>query len=288
VRTFGDSTKTPGEFVTDRCYILAQFLENSNLDWARDLRTALGGDELKYQKYLTLRHRIQANNALWKRVQDGTAEATVVVIEHGFYIHAIAYRLRSRGAEIGHDVTLDELLREAAVCMIHHTPIMRFSELSSNSIVCRLDAKRQYTAASVYERIGSKFNDAAVFAARAHATFDVDTLACAASTNDLFFGPRKMEFLEQVNSTDRVFDVEHPKSADVLNEMLAAYETYDERSGSPAVTRISESSSETNDGLQAADFCAGYASELMMNETQDRERALRRHFRRVIFNGAAR
>jgi hypothetical protein len=288
VRTFGDSTKTPGQFVTDRGYILAQFLENSNLDWARDLRAALGGDELKYQKYLTLRHRIQANKALWKRVQDGTAEATVVVIENSYYIDAIAYRLKSEGAEIGHDVTFDDLLREAALCMIHHAPIMRFSELPPKSVVGRPNTEGRYTAASVYERIGHKFNDAAVFAARAHAAFDVDDLDGAASTNDLFFGPRKMRFLEQVNKTQRVFDVEHPKSAEMLNEMLSSQDNYDERSANLSVTRISESASQTNDALQAADFCAGYASELMMNETQDRERALRRHFRRVIFNGAAR
>jgi hypothetical protein len=288
MRTFGDSTKTPGQFVTDRGYILAQFLENSNLDWARDLRAALGGDELKYQKYLTLRHRIQANKVLWKRVQDGTAEATVVVIENSYYIDAIAYRLKSQGAEIGHDVTFDDLLREAALCMIHHAPIMRFSELPPNSVAGRPKTEGRYTAASVYKRIGHKFNDAAIFAARAHAAFDVDDLDGAATTNDLFFGPRKMGFLEQVNKTHRVFDVEHPKSAEILNEMLSSRDNYDERSANFSVTRISESASETNDALQAADFCAGYASELMMNETQDRERALRRHFRRVIFNGAAR
>jgi hypothetical protein len=54
------------------------------------------------------------------------------------------------------------------------------------------------------------------------------------------------------------------------------------------MTRVSESRSDTNDWLQAADFCAGFASEIMMNATDDRARELRRHFRKVIFNGATR
>lgn len=67
------------------------------------MRAALGGGELKYQEYLGLRHKIQSNKKLWERVQGGTAEATIVVIENSFYINAIAYRLKEQGADLGHD-----------------------------------------------------------------------------------------------------------------------------------------------------------------------------------------
>jgi hypothetical protein len=40
--------------------------------------------------------------------------------------------------------------------------------------------------------------------------------------------------------------------------------------------------------IQAADFAAGFASEIMMNGKDNPERELRQHFRRVIFNGATR
>jgi len=285
VRTFGDSTKTPGQHIGDRCYILAQFPETTNLDWARDLRAVLGGAELKYEKYLGLRHVVQANKSLWKRVHDGTAEATIVVIENRFYIGAIAYRLKSEGADLGHDVSFEDMLREAALCMIDHAPIMRITDLRPD-LVSRASATRDpYTAETVYGRIGEKFNDAAVFAARAHATFDTDDLDEATSTNDLFFGPYRPRLLLQFGSINRVFDTEHPRSAALLNEMLLSC---DQLASNSAAPRILECSSESNIALQAADFCAGFASELMMNAVDDRERELRRHFRRVIFNGATR
>jgi hypothetical protein len=86
-------------------------------------------------------------------------------------------------------------------------------------------------------------------------------------------------------NTERVFDNEHPKSAAMLNELFGSY---DQRSRSVPMTRISESSSDSNDWLQAADFCAGFALEIMMNASDDRKRELRRHFRKVIYNGATR
>jgi hypothetical protein len=285
MKTFGDSTKIPGQHVDERCYILAQFPETTNLEWARELRTALGGGELKYQKYLGLRHKVQAKKQLWKRVRDGTAEATIVVIENSFYINAIAYRLRAAGAELGHDVSLDEILRQAALCMIDHAPVMRLPDLMRDAIVAPYYRSRAYTAQMVYSKIGSKFNDAAVFAARAHAAFDIDDLEEAASTNELFLSPYRPRLLQGFERIDRVFDEEHPKSAAMLNEMLGSY---DERLSNTAATRVSELASDSNDWLQAADFCAGFASEIMMNATDNREHELRRHFRKVIVNGATR
>lgn len=282
MRTFADSTKTPGQRVTDRCYILAQFPETLNFDWARDLRGLLGGDELKYEKYIDLRHRVQADKKLWSRVQNGTAEATIIVIENSYYIDAIAFRLKMEGAEIGHDVTFDDLLREAALCMINHAPIMRLQTLNPDFVMAMPPAVL-YTPESVYSQIGAKLNDAAVFAARAHAAFDVDDLKNAASTNELFFGPFRRTFALKLREIDRVFDTEHPKSAFALNELFA---NYDERTHQEPTVRISEVGSETHDALQAADFTAGFASEIMMNAINDREKELRRHFRRVIFNGA--
>lgn len=289
MKTYGDSTKTPGQHIDDRCYILAQFPESSNVDWARDLRTALGGGELKYQKYLALRHKVQADKKLWKRVQDGTAEATVVVIENSFYINAIAYRFMQDGADLGHDVTFAAILREAALCMIDHAPIMRIPDLIPDLIFApilrRIPDQPAYTPEIVYGKIGEKFNDATVFAARAHAAFDIDDLGRAASTNELFLSPHRRRLVSEFGKIERVFDNEHPKSAAMLNEMILSCDVLARNFPTP---RISESTSDSNDSLQAADFCAGFASEILMNASDDRERELRRHFRKVIFNGATR
>ena len=285
MKTFGDSTRTPGQHLDDRCYILAQLPETTNLEWARELRTALGGGELKYQKYLGLRHKVQADKKLWKRVQNGTSEATIVVIENSFYIDAIAYRLHEEGADLGHDVTFDAMLRQAALCMIEHTPIMRLPDLIPDLIGDPMSNSHRYSPEIVYGRIGAKFSDATVFAARAHAAFDVDALYTAASTNELFLSPFRRRLVSEVDRFERVFDQEHSKSAAMLNEMFGSY---DKRSKGTPIARITESGSDSNDWLQAADFSAGFASEIMMNATDDREREIRRHFRKVIFNGATR
>ena len=226
-----------------------------------------------------------AKKKLWERVQAGTAEATIVVIENSFYINAIAYRLIEEGAELGHDITFDALLREAALCMIEHAPIMRIPDLIPDLLNDPAANPRTYSSAKVYGQIGEKFNDATVFAARAHAAFDMDDLSRAVSTNELFLSPYRRRLLFEVDKIDRVFDEEHPKSAAMLNEIFGSH---DARSSNTPLTRVSESRSDSNDWLQAADFCAGFASEKMMNAGNDRERELRRHFRRVIFNGATR
>jgi hypothetical protein len=250
-----------------------QFPETSNLDWARDLRAVLGGGELKYQKYLGLRTQSNQTRSCGS-VQQGTAEASIVVI-NSFYIHAIAYRLAEEGADLSHDVTFEAILREAALCMIDHAPVMRIPDLISDLIADPVTRTRAYSSEMVYRRIGEKFNDAAVFAARAHASFDMDDLSRAVSTNELFLAPYRRRLQFEVGNIDRVFDEEHPKSAAMLNEIFGSY---DERSRNTPVTGISESRSDLNDWLQAADFCAGFASEIMMNAGNDRERDFRRHF----------
>ncbi len=290
MKTFGDSTKTPGQHIDDRCYILAQLPETAKLEWARELRSLLGGGELKYAKYLGLRHRVQANKKLWTHVLEGTAEATIVVIENRFYIDAIAYRLKSDGAEFGHDFNFDDILRQAALCMIEHSPVMRLADLADDTMIADTlrfvqSPRRAYTPEAVFHQIGEKFSDAAVFAARAHASFDIEELNRAASTNELFLSPHRRRLMTGLGSTERVFDNEHPKSAAMLNELFDSCET---RPSNAQAHHVSESNSESNDWLQAADFCAGFASERMMNATDDRERELRQHFRKVIFNGAAR
>ena len=89
----------------------------------------------------------------------------------------------------------------------------------------------------MYHRIGEKLSDAMVFAARAHAVFDIDELAKAASTNELFLSPHRRGLMSEFQTTERVFDSEHPKSAAILNEIIGSY---DARSSGSTLNRISE------------------------------------------------
>jgi hypothetical protein len=180
-------------------------------------------------------------------------------------------------------VSFDDMLKQAALCMIAHAPVMRIPEVIPDLVSCVTHFA--YTPEIVYERVGSKFNDAAMFASRAHASFDIDALERASSTNELVLAPHRNRLFFEVNRMDRVFDKEHPRSAAMLNELFSCYDT---AVRATPHDRVSEAESASSDELQAADFSAGYASEIMMNATDSPERELRRHFRRVIFNGAVR
>ena len=92
-----------------------------------------------------MRHKVQSNKKLWKRVQNGTAEATIVVVENKFYIDAIAYRLAKAGADLGHDVNFKAMMREAALCMIEHAPVMRLPDVMRGSaprLKCEIRSER--------------------------------------------------------------------------------------------------------------------------------------------------
>ena len=104
--------------------------------------------------------------------------------------------------------------------MIDHAPIMRFQDVASSEFAVRASMKA-VTAESVYSRIGEKFSDATVFAARSHATFDLEELEKVASTNEMFMSPFQRKLHRSLLGSERVFDTEHPKSALVLNDIRA-------------------------------------------------------------------
>lgn len=292
MRTFGDSTKTPGEFVTDKSYILAQLPEDSNVDWARDLRAQLGGAELKFKEYLELRHKIQAKTQLWKRVLEGTAAATVVVIENNFYIQAMYLALTEEGAELGEDYGIDELLRKAARLMVEWSPALKIPDPLEETVPY-LDRSSVFRSPdNILKRIGGEFRDAVVFAARSEAaTCDEEPTRSIWTPVYSLTSSYRRRILARSRSVERVFDEEHKASADVLNELLTGADMYDVLSDNTAsylrTPLVTEASSHSSDFLQGADFCAGFASEIMMNAANDRERAVRQHFRRVIYNGSS-
>lgn len=251
----------------------------------------MGGDELKFKKYLELRHRIHAKTGLWKRVLEGTSTATVVVIENNFYIQAMYIALKEQGAEMGEDYGLDDLLRQAARLMVEWSSVLQFPDpLEETAPYFDFDRKSIFRSPDhILKRIGGEFRDAVVFSARSEAATCDDAKSDVWTPVYALTSPYRRRILTRYANVHRVFDEEHKASAHVLNELLSGQDLYDVMSDNTGThlpsAVVTESPSHSSDFLQAADFCAGFASEIMMNELNDRERALRRHFRRVVFNG---
>lgn len=107
-------------------------------------------------------------------------------------------------------------------------------------------------------------------------------------TSDLLLSPLRDLVLREVLSTARAFDQEHQPSTAILNEasdviasslrQSAWFETI-ETSNQPLVA---EYTSRDIDHLQAADFAAGWAGDILEYQGV---RALANSFRRVIVNG---
>jgi hypothetical protein len=76
--SFGDGTKTSGRF---QRYVLAQIRSDADLDWVRRLRGALVKQELKYDDVKQNKPRLQKNAALWKQVENGLGQATIIVVD---------------------------------------------------------------------------------------------------------------------------------------------------------------------------------------------------------------
>lgn len=115
------------------------------------------------------------------------------------------------------------LVDACATALIRDTPVAylpnRLSEamnLYPDSLYLEFD---RFAPEQIKQRIGGKLRDAKVFAARAHATFDV--VDPNTMTQISLRGIRKSccpTSFQELLSTQRGFDEEHPPSVSVLNE----------------------------------------------------------------------
>lgn len=288
--TFGDATSTPEGPL--RRYILAQFPDDAPLDWVSEVRSLCVVDELKWKAFQLRRERLQAKKDLWSRIYKSMRSATIVVINPQETERAVRTELESQGAEEGTDFNQKDLIGRCATALIGDTPVAylpnqlsRILGLYPENLYLSFD---KFTPEKIKDRIGGTLQDAKVFAARAHATFDLDSLrGFRRSTTDAFTNPGASVVLQELLSTQRGFDIEHPKSSEVLNEAadiiagaLADVLTLPgELTEQPLVT---EYDSKNIDQLQAADIAAGWAHELI---ALGNERALGDTFGKVLING---
>jgi hypothetical protein len=298
--TFGDSTLTEGPL---RKYVLAQFRSDADLSWVAELRSQLATDELKFRLVHEHRVKLKQLTRLWSRVERGVAQATLVVSDPAPVAGLLRRSWDSDGAIHGVDYDDASLTKECAAALVSGTPIAHLpnqlatvsnwrrratlDEFAPEEVRSSASSRfgREFAPESIQEKIGDGLKAAQVFAARAHATFDVASLdETARSTSDAFRSPLAHVILRELLSTQRVFDNEDPKSTALLNR---ASEAIAERLRSelPNLSDqplVREHDSRAIDHLQAADVAAGWAREMIDTGSV---RSLGAIFERVWVNG---
>jgi hypothetical protein len=300
--TFGDSSKTEGP---TRKYVLAQFRADADLGWVVGLRAALAIDELKYKAVEEARPRLKRDEDLWAAVLAGVSQATIVISDPAPHQESLRQALLADGAKEGTDFGLGELVRGSAHALIAGTPIaflpnelLKSGAFYGRPVASLLDFSPRW----IQDQIGDGLNEAMIFSARAHATFDVATRdRNAVSTRDIFASPMSWLIFREMLATARVFDTENPKTTDLLNrasDEIAGFvldwigSTGFSQRRRPGLAAhlvnvsdqplVSEADSNSIDHLQAADVAAGWARAIL--DTADMT-SIMKLFECVISNG---
>jgi hypothetical protein len=287
VSTYGDATRTSGRF---QKYILAQFRSDADLEWVTRTRSKLVKAELKFRDIKENRPFLKKDKILWSQIEKGVGQGTVIVIDPGEYEPLakdtlVKADIEKSGSEVNAiiDACTSEVL---AGTPIAYLPSELFRALNWQATeITTLDRFKPDQLAAA---LGGSLKHAVIFAARAHAIFDVGLLDGVKSTSDALRSPRLARvILPELLSTARIFDVEHPVSVDMLNDAVdliasaveAVYPDLDRTSDKPLVI---ETDSRGYNELQASDVAAGWARELL--ELVDAQ-ALGARFERVWLNG---
>lgn len=297
---YGDSTRTG-----DNKYVLACFRADANLGWVVELRSFLNISELKYRDYLPRRQYVASNARLQANLNKGLAEAELTVVDVERYKTFAYLDLIDRGAEPGRDFNLSTLHEMAADDMLRDSPFSIQSEemyygLSrsdpSNAYPSELSDTLQelpdFDPQAIRHRAGGKLRDVQVLAARAYSMLSPSELQeLRLIINWPIYRGNFAQNLDRIKKLAHVFDVEHAKSVPLLNELVGQIA---EVSGVPrqlathlaSSKPIREASSTSSDHIQAADFAAGWAGDLLVATNNDL-RSLARQVRWVTFNGVS-
>jgi len=291
--SFADSSSSEGGGRLDKKYTLAQFRDDASFDWVDRLRTFLSISELKYGVFRKRRYRVKLDRDLWKRVESGVGQATIIIVDPEPTVKIIQQNALSEGMTEEDGLTSAWLETACATSLIKNTPIAhlptRLAEATSWSDYHQFGSMEDFLPENILKALGGSLRHAKVFTARAHAMFDLQSSwPGTATTRDVFTSPLSQVLLTEVLSTARHFDTELPQTADILNQaaekIADAIIPQTNSSRVSANTKlISEHPSEKIDELQAADMAAGWARELY-DLTGD-PRTLAPQFERVWING---
>jgi hypothetical protein len=287
VSTYGDATRTSGRF---QKYILAQFRSDADLEWVRRTRSKLVKAELKFGDIKENRPSLKKDQNLWSQIERGVGQGTIIVIDPGEYEPLakdtlVKADIEKAGSEVRAivDACTSEVL---AGTPIAYLPSELYRALNwQTTEITSLD---RFQPDKLAAALGGSLKHAVIFAARAHAIFDVGLLDSAKRTSDALRSPRLARvILPELLSTARIFDTEYPVSVDMLNDAVnliasaveEVYPDFDRTSDKPLVI---ETDSRGYDELQASDVAAGWAREML--ELSD-ARTLGAQFERVWVNG---
>jgi hypothetical protein len=287
VSTYGDATKTSGRF---QKYILAQFRSDADLEWVRRTRSKLIKSELKYGDIKENRPTLKKDRDLWSQIEKGVGQGTIIVIDPGEY-EPLARETLLKGDIEKAGSEIRAIVNVCTSEVLAGTPIAYLPEELHRALdwqTTEVTSLDRFKPDQLAKALGGSLKHAVVFAARAHAVFDVGLLDSARRTSDALKSPRLARvILPELLSTARFFDTEHPVSVDMLNEavnvissaMEDVFPDFDRKSDKPLVI---ETDSHGYDELQASDVAAGWAREML--ELTD-ARALGAQFERVLVNG---
>lgn len=289
--TYGDSTTTEGGRL--RKYVLAQFRSDADLEWVKELRARLVKDELKYADFKPARPRLRIEQPLWSRVERGVGQGSIIVIDPQPVEDEIREVVRAVARGNRNTVLEERIVTEGcASAIVANTPIaylpLELAKAVPWGAYDLLGNVERFTPQKIRSRIGGGLRQAQVFAARAHAVFDLTKSGEAlASTDDVFTSPLAPVMFAELLATSRAFDEESPATLPVLNEaaneigraLEAGFPDWGEAGDEPLVREVI---SRAIDEIQAADIAAGWARDVL--EVSD-PRGLGSHFERVWVNG---
>jgi hypothetical protein len=274
----------------DDKYVIAQFRQDTPMEWVAELRAFLVKDELKYKFFQPERHRVMANRRLWQRVRAGIERAEITIVDPFDYEYRVMLDLQECGAEYGFDFDDRAIYELTTDALIDGSPL-RVAQIADydwmeNSF--RDDPQGTFSTDRIRHRVGRKRRDAVVTAARAHAMISPSEKLQLIGLCSRFLMPNMVERTALIKKLGRVFDVEHPKSADLLNEFSVHVTVAADLSpsavwgGSGRVVR--EENSRSIDHIQGADIAAGWAVDMLMLTGCDFA-ALARQFSWLSVNG---
>lgn len=296
---YGDSTRTG-----DNKYVLASFRGDANLGWVVDLRSFLDIPELKYGDYLRRKHHVASNSRVQSNLNHGLSDAELTIIDVRRYITFAYVDLIDRGATPGGDFDMGTLHEMAADDVLRHTPFNlqiddSLAGLSSSvrwlgrgSSSDQLEELSDFDPKEIRRRAGGKLRDVQVLAARANSILSpTEFLELRMLVAEPHLKHQFQPNLERIKKLAHVFDVEHAKSVPLLNGLVAQLA---EVSGIPRRVAselamnspIKEAPSDASDHIQAADFAAGWAADLLVATDND-YRVLAQKVRWITVNGVS-
>lgn len=226
------------------------------------------------------------------RIESGVGQATIVVIDPDPFEIEIRQYLKSEKMTPDDGATDKVIIESCATAIISKTPVAYLPNELFHAVPWgtynTIASLENFAPEAIKAEIGGGLKNAMIFAARAHAMFDLQNIDSTTSTTcDVFRSPLARVLLAELLATERNFDNENPKTIQVLNRMA------DEIAVSlgkqlPLAGKITdqplvkEVDSRAIDEIQAADIAAGWAREIL--ETND-PKTLGYRFERVWING---